>query len=146
MAKEKVLKKPVKKAAAEGKVKTKKAKSGKVGRDFTLNLFVAQIVKIDGTLIARDQRGIVLQHKRRASSKVMQSRLPIQEVVSIAGGVGEEVTVTLRTSRPQFVRPLQLRGACEFVEGGTMVTTVSDGKVFVPEHTDIRVDIVAEEE
>lgn len=150
MAKVVDKKKVVKSSKAEGKKAgvAKKEKSGKnrISKSFHIEVFVPQVVKLEGTVISRDAAGIVLQHKRRASSKLMQTRIPMAEIIAIPSDNGEAGTVLLTTSRKTIARPLQFKGTVDFSQLGATVKTVSDGVIFLPEHSGIRLEITAEEE
>lgn len=146
----KVVEKKKKVASADKKAGAKKVvkkeKGGKVSNSFLIELFVPQVVKVEGTVVSRDASGIVLMHKRRASSKLMKTRLLRREVLSMPAENGEAGTVVLRTNRKSIVRPIQYRGVCSFSEAGVTVKTVSDGSIFIPENQGMRLEITAEEE
>lgn len=144
--KKKVVKKAEKETGKVVKAKASKDKGGRVSKSFTIEAFIPQVVKLEGTVISRDATGIVLQHKRRASSKLMQTRLLMREVIAIPADNREAGTVTLLTSRKTIARPVQFKGVVDFSAGGCTIKTVSDGIIFLPEHAGIRVEITAEEE
>jgi hypothetical protein len=148
MAKVEAKKKKVVKSEKAGKTekKAKSAGKSKVSSSYLIELYVPQVTKIEGTVISRDEHGIVLQHKRRASSKLMRSRLTLREVLVMPAENGEAGTVVLRTNRRSIVRPLQYKGAVSFSAAGATIKTVSDGTLFIPENKGYRLEISAEEE
>lgn len=138
-----------KKKVVKGDKKVKSAKAAgksKVSSSYLIELYVPQVVKIEGTVVSRDEHGIVLQHKRRASSKLMRTRLNLREVLVMPSENGEAGIVVLRTNRRSIVRPLQYKGAVSFSSAGATIKTVSDGTLFVPENKGYRLEISAEEE
>lgn len=148
MAKTEVAKKKVKKAEGGKAVKKTAKASGKskVSTSFLIEVFAPQVVKVEGTVVSRDAAGIVLQHKRRASSKLMRTRINMSEVISIPANNGESGVVVLHTNRRSICRPLQYKGVADFSKEGVTIKTVSDGTVFVPENSNYRMEISAEEE
>lgn len=144
-------KKKVKASAAKGTAAAKPAKkaaksSSKVSQSFNIEVYAPQIVKLDATVVSRDDSGVVLQHKRRASSKMMRTRFGMNEIIAMPKEDGEAGTVVLRTNRKSVVRPLQFKGSVSFSAQGATVKTVSDGIIFLPENRGIRIEFVAEEE
>lgn len=138
-----------KKKVVKGDKKVQSAKAAgksKVSSSYLIELYVPQVVKIEGTVVSRDEHGIVLQHKRRASSKLMRTRLNLREVLVMPSENGEAGIVVLRTNRRSIVRPLQYKGAVSFSSAGATIKTVSDGTLFVPENKGYRLEISAEEE
>lgn len=145
----KVVDKKKKVVAAKGDkkvVKKAKAAGGKVSKAFTVEIYTPQIVKLEGVVVSRNKHGVVMQHKRRASSKMMQTHFSAAEVIAVAGDVGGQGTAFLRTSRRSVVRPMTFQGPVHFEAEGFTIKTVSEGNVFVPYHDDIRLEIFAEEE
>lgn len=143
----KVTEKKKVKVADKGATKAKKAKSSsKVSQSYSIEVYVPQVVKLDATVVSRDAAGVVLQHKRRASSKMMRTRFPMREIVAMPSENGEVGTVVLRTARRSVVRPLQFKGAVSFGADGATVKTVSDGVIFLPDNKGINIEFVAEEE
>lgn len=147
-------KKKVKATASKGAAPAKAVKtskkvsksSSKVSQSFSIEVYAPQIVKVDATVISRDTAGVVLQHKRRASSKMMRTRFSMSEVIAMPNEDGEAGTVILRTNRKSVVRPLQFKGSVSFSATGATVKTVSDGVIFLPENRGTRIEFVAEEE
>lgn len=147
MSKEAVTKKKVK--AGSTKKSVKKEKSGsksKVSASYLVELYVPQVTKLEGTVVSRDEHGIVLQHKRRASSKLMRTRLNIREVLAMPAENGEVGTLLLRTNRRTIVRPVQYKGTVSFSAAGATVKTVADGTLFIPNNSGYRLEISAEED
>lgn len=116
-------KKKVRRSAID-KVNQKFSKTGKTGvniekAEFTVKVIDTQsVLTLHGQLLAQDPAGIVLRHKKGRGSILRISKIPVADLISVSGLVGEGCIAQIK--RNQVIA--EFHGKVEFSKSGKSLT------------------------